>query len=111
MSNDKARILTVSELSEFLKIHKSTVYRLLREEGLPGIRIGSDWRFSVDAIEQWLRDHTNTIPEGGGVDSPGAPPNPINRRGFVIVDSASEIPQSQPLPLRRKRQSGRARRL
>jgi excisionase family DNA binding protein len=108
MSNDKARILTVSELSEYLHIHRTTIYRLLREGKLPGFRIGSDWRFSFDAIEQWQRDHTNTIPEGGAIDSP-APPSPIERDGFVIGDSALEVPQSQPLPLPRKRPSGRAR--
>jgi excisionase family DNA binding protein len=109
MSNDKARILTVSELSEYLHIHRTTIYRLLREGKLPGFRIGSDWRFSFDAIEQWQRDHTNTIPEGGAIDSP-TPPSPIERDGFVIGDSALEVPQSQPLPLPRKRPSGRARR-
>jgi len=56
MSNDKARILTVSELSEYLHIHRTTIYRLLREGKLPGFRLGSDWRISVDAIEQWQRD-------------------------------------------------------
>ena len=57
-SNTKVQILNVSELSECLRIHKTTIYRLLREGRLPGFRIGSDWRFSVEAIDQWLRDHS-----------------------------------------------------
>jgi excisionase family DNA binding protein len=98
MPNDKARILTVSELSEYLHVHRTTIYRLLREGKLPGFRIGSDWRFSFDAIEQWQRDHTNTIPEGGTIDSPGASPTPIDRDGSVTRDSALEVPEFQPLP-------------
>jgi excisionase family DNA binding protein len=50
------RILNPSELSEYLHVHRSTIYRLLREGKLPGFRVGSDWRFHVDAIEQWQRD-------------------------------------------------------
>jgi excisionase family DNA binding protein len=57
-SNTKAQILNVSELSEYLRIHKTTIYRMLREGRLPGFRIGSDWRFSVEAIDQWLRDQS-----------------------------------------------------
>jgi excisionase family DNA binding protein len=113
MSNDKARILTVSELSEYLHVHRTTIYRMLREGNLPGFRIGSDWRFNLDAIEQWQRDHTNTIREGGVIyspDDPGAPATPIDRDGFVIRDSALEVPHIQPLPIGRKRPSGRARR-
>jgi excisionase family DNA binding protein len=57
-SNTKVQILNVAELSEYLRIHKTTIYRMLREGRLPGFRIGSDWRFSVEAIDQWLRDHS-----------------------------------------------------
>jgi excisionase family DNA binding protein len=57
-SNTKVQILNVSELSEYPRIHKTTIYRMLREGRLPGFRIGSDWRFSVEAIDQWLRDHS-----------------------------------------------------
>lgn len=110
MSNDKARILTVTELSEYLHVHRTTIYRMLREGNLPGFRIGSDWRFNLDAIEQWQRDHTNTIPQGGAIDSPGAPPSSTDRDGFVIGASALEVPQSQPVPIGRKRPPGRARR-
>jgi excisionase family DNA binding protein len=56
MPNTRVRILTVSELSRYLHIHRTTIYRLLREGKLPGFRVASDWRFNIDAIEQWQRD-------------------------------------------------------
>ena len=52
----QGKYLTVAELSEFLHIHKTTIYRLLRQRKLPGFRIGSDWRFSLEAVEEWARD-------------------------------------------------------
>jgi excisionase family DNA binding protein len=58
MPSTRVRILTVSELSEYLNVHRSTIYRLLRERKLPGFRPGSDWRFSVDAIQRWQRDQS-----------------------------------------------------
>lgn len=49
----EAKVLTVSELSEYLRVHRSTIYRLLKKGQLPGFKIGSDWRFNVEAIDQW----------------------------------------------------------
>jgi excisionase family DNA binding protein len=49
-------ILTPPELSEYLHVHKATIYRALREGTLPGFRVGNEWRFRLDAIEQWQRD-------------------------------------------------------
>jgi excisionase family DNA binding protein len=46
-------ILTVTELSEYLRVHPTTIYRLLRAKQLPGFRVGSDWRFDLDAIDRW----------------------------------------------------------
>jgi excisionase family DNA binding protein len=48
-----ARVLTVADLSEYLRVHRSTIYRLLRQGQLPAFKIGSDWRFEVEAIDQW----------------------------------------------------------
>ena len=48
-----AKVLTVSEPSEYLRVHRSTIYRLLKKGQLPGFKIGSDWRFNVEAIDQW----------------------------------------------------------
>jgi excisionase family DNA binding protein len=46
-------ILTVRELSEYLRVHPTTVYRLLRTKQIPGFRVGSDWRFGIDMIDRW----------------------------------------------------------
>ena len=50
------RVLTVRELAGYLRIHQSTVYRLLRERKLPAFRVGTDWRFSRETIERWMRE-------------------------------------------------------
>jgi len=47
------KVLTVSELSDYLRVHRSTIYRLLKKGQLPGFKIGSDWRFNVEAIDEW----------------------------------------------------------
>ena len=51
-----APVLTVNELSDYLKVHPSTIYRLLKAGQLPAFRIGSDWRFNVEEIERWLAE-------------------------------------------------------
>ena len=48
------QIMTVREVAECLKVHTSTVYRLIRERQLPAFKIGSDYRFDQDAIEKWI---------------------------------------------------------
>ncbi|HTW86441.1 MAG TPA: helix-turn-helix domain-containing protein [Candidatus Binataceae bacterium] len=46
-------MFTVKDLAEYLRVHPSTVYRLLRTNQLPGFRIGSDWRFNIEVIDKW----------------------------------------------------------
>ncbi len=55
-SENESRILTVRELAGYLRVHQSTVYRLLRERKLPAFRVGTDWRFSRETIERWMRE-------------------------------------------------------
>jgi excisionase family DNA binding protein len=51
--SDTAPVLTVRDLSNYLRIHPSTVYRLLKTGQLPAFRVGSDWRFNVEEIDLW----------------------------------------------------------
>lgn len=47
------KVMTVNELAEYLRVHRSTIYRLLKKGQLPGFKIGSDWRFNVEVIDEW----------------------------------------------------------
>jgi excisionase family DNA binding protein len=52
------RMLTAQELAVYLRVNRSTVYRLLKQGKLPGFRIGSEWRFQLEEVDRWFRDHT-----------------------------------------------------
>ena len=52
MASD-VKVLTVNELAEYLRVHRSTIYRLLKKGLLPGFKIGSDWRFNLEVIDEW----------------------------------------------------------
>ena len=59
-----AKVLTVNELAEYLRVHRSTIYRLLKKGQLPGFKIGSDWRFNVEVIDDWrLRQGAGLLDE------------------------------------------------
>lgn len=49
-------ILTIQELSIYLKISKSTLYKLVREGEIPCQKVGRHWRFHKDAIDKWLKN-------------------------------------------------------
>jgi len=51
---NQAQVLTVNELADFLRIHRSTVYRLLKNKSLPAFRVGSDWRFNSETVNEWM---------------------------------------------------------
>jgi excisionase family DNA binding protein len=48
-------VLTLEEAADFLKVHPSTIYRLLKKRQIPAFKIGSDWRFNQESIEQWVK--------------------------------------------------------
>jgi len=54
-------VLTIGELSSYLKIPKSTLYKLVREGKIPSQKIGRHWRFRKEAIDRWLEEaHADT---------------------------------------------------
>ena len=50
-----AEVLTLEEVADFLQIHPSTVYRLLKKHQIPAFKVGSDWRFNQESIEEWVK--------------------------------------------------------
>lgn len=49
-------IMTIEELSGYLKIPRSTLYKLVQEGKLPGQKIGKQWRFGKKSIDRWINN-------------------------------------------------------
>jgi excisionase family DNA binding protein len=50
----EGEILTVMEVARFLRVPKSTVYKLARVGELPASKIGKHWRFLRRDIHEWM---------------------------------------------------------
>jgi excisionase family DNA binding protein len=48
-----ANVLTLPEVADYLRVHPSTIYRLLKQQRIPAFKMGSDWRFNQESIDRW----------------------------------------------------------
>lgn len=60
MTEQSDDVLTIEELAIYLKIAKSTLYKLAQEGKLPSQKIGKHWRFRKAAIDRWLEENDRT---------------------------------------------------
>ena len=51
-------ILTAQELSAYLKITTTTIYKLAQQGKIPSFKVGSEWRFKKELIDRWLEKGT-----------------------------------------------------
>jgi len=47
-------VFSMKELSDYLNIPISTLYKLVREGKIPSQKIGRQWRFRKETIDRWL---------------------------------------------------------
>lgn len=59
----KDEIMTIKELSLYLKINEKTIYKLAKQGKLPGVKIGGMWRFKKEAIDNWIMNTGKQITE------------------------------------------------
>ena len=50
------KILTAKELSQFLKLSESTIYKLAFSGEIPAFKVGDSWRFELEEIQKMIRD-------------------------------------------------------
>ncbi len=56
--------MTVEEAAQYLRLHTSTVYRLVRRGELPAVKIGKQWRLDRETLEHSLRANTGVRDDG-----------------------------------------------
>lgn len=47
-------VMTIDDLAMYLKLSRSTLYKLCAEGKVPGQKVGRHWRFHRESIDAWL---------------------------------------------------------
>ncbi len=77
--------LTTEEVLEYLQVNLRTVYRLIKANKIPAVRVGRQWRFRRRDIETWL-EAQRSAPGPAGISATG---RPLPKRVLVVDDEPS----------------------
>jgi len=50
-----AKLMTVGEVADYLRVTEKTIYRLLEKGRIPATKVGRQWRFDIRLIDKWLQ--------------------------------------------------------
>ncbi|MGA9119259.1 MAG: PocR ligand-binding domain-containing protein [Bacteroidota bacterium] len=97
-----ANLLTTKELQELLKVDRTTIYRMLKDGRITGVRVGGQWRFSKDDIDALLGDPVRSDSEPDALPGDPLPIHcvfPIQQVFAEIaqVGSLTTAPDGEPL--------------
>ena len=48
-------MMTMDEVAEYLRVHRTTIYRLIKRHKIPAFRVGRNWRFNIGDVNRWLQ--------------------------------------------------------
>ncbi len=51
------KIITINELSEFLKVKPKTLYQWAKSKQIPCLKLNGALRFDLDDIHKWIESH------------------------------------------------------
>ena len=61
MASEFPEIMTITETCKYLRIPRSSLYKLAQEGKVPCQKVGRHWRFRREAIERWLETNPNAV--------------------------------------------------
>ena len=62
MNGNDHSVMTIREVSEYLRIPVSTIYYLANKRKLRGAKVGKHWRFLKEEIMNYLREGNAYVP-------------------------------------------------
>jgi excisionase family DNA binding protein len=51
---DQEEVFDIDQLATYLRVPKSTLYRLAAEGRIPSHKVGRHWRFRRESVDRWL---------------------------------------------------------
>jgi excisionase family DNA binding protein len=64
-SSRNPQVMKIKEVAEYLKVHRSTIYRLIQRKAIPAFKTGNDWRFNIEEIDAWRLGLTGQVSDSG----------------------------------------------
>jgi excisionase family DNA binding protein len=58
-ASDPGELKTLDQVAQYLNVNKFTVYRLVIQKKIPAFKVGSQWRFKQDLLDNWLMSKSN----------------------------------------------------
>ena len=52
---DTDEFWTAEEVSNYIRIPQSTIYKLAQDKVLPGFKVGKHWRFRIETVLEWIK--------------------------------------------------------
>lgn len=66
MTSSLPDVMTIEETAQYLRIAKSSLYKLAQEAKIPCQKVGRHWRFRKETIDRWLEENCkNELGKGG----------------------------------------------
>jgi excisionase family DNA binding protein len=56
----REEIMTIEECAKYLKTSVSTIYKLAQEGKIPATKVGNQWRFRKEKLDEWLDKNSKT---------------------------------------------------
>jgi excisionase family DNA binding protein len=53
------QLMTLEQVAEYLNVDKFTVYRLIADQKIEAFKVGNQWRFKPQMIEEWLESNSS----------------------------------------------------
>lgn len=50
----KPRLMTTGEVAKYLRLSRSSIYRMVKDKEIPVSKLGQQLRFRKDIIDNWL---------------------------------------------------------
>ena len=51
-------LMTIDDLTDYLKVSRRTIYEWLKHNKIPAIKLVGQWRFQKDKIDYWMEQQS-----------------------------------------------------
>lgn len=69
-SPESLRLLTLAEAARILQVSTRTLQRMIRNNNLPALKVGGQWRLRESQLTRWIENREETREESKKEDFP-----------------------------------------